>query len=304
MIEATVIVALTCGQPMIASSQGQRPLRVSLAPASIHPGDVARIEVGGAGDDEAVTLIGTDALSSLSGNAGFFFDARLKVWRALVGIDLATKPGTYQVRVQAERTERSVVQTIRIQPKRFPVRKLQVQPGFVDPPPEAVEQIALDNKELSAAYARTSAKKWTGPFLLPVDGTATSNFGSRSYYNDQPRAPHAGVDFRSEPGTPVRATNHGTVVLAEAMYFTGNTVVIDHGARLLSVFAHLSEMHVKAGDVVTPEKIVGLVGATGRVTGPHLHWSVRLNGARVDPLSLVAATKALDSSLQIPDSRF
>jgi murein DD-endopeptidase MepM/ murein hydrolase activator NlpD len=171
---------------------------------------------------------------------------------------------------------------------------LKVEPGYVEPSPDALKQIARDNAALSGAYARRTPKLWNGAFRLPVDGTPTSNFGSRSYYNDQPRAPHAGVDFRSSPGTPVRAANYGTIVLAQDMYFTGNTVVIDHGARLLSVFAHLSEMHVKAGDIVMPETIVGLVGATGRVTGPHLHWSVRLNGTRVDPLSLVAATKALD----------
>ena len=95
----------------------------------------------------------------------------------------------------------------------------------------------------------------------------------------------------SETGTPIRASNHGSIALAAPLYFTGNTVIVDHGARLFSVFAHLSALHVKPGDVATPETIVGLVGATGRVTGPHLHWSVRLNGARVDPLSLVAATR-------------
>jgi murein DD-endopeptidase MepM/ murein hydrolase activator NlpD len=126
--------------------------------------------------------------------------------------------------------------------------------------------------------------------VLPVDGKPSSNFGTRSYYNGQRRAPHAGIDFRGATGTPIRAANTGTVVLASPLYFTGNTIVIDHGARLFSVFAHLSEFRVKAGERVEPQTIVGLVGATGRVTGPHLHWSVRLNGARVDPLSLIAAT--------------
>jgi murein DD-endopeptidase MepM/ murein hydrolase activator NlpD len=280
---------------LTARSQGQRPLNVSLLPASIHPGDVARVEVTGAAVDEPLVLSSAGASPLVSGSIAFHFDPRQGVWRTLVGIDLAIRPGSYQIRIGSAKAERSVVQTIRIEPKQFPVRRLKVEPGFVEPPPAALERIALDAKALAAAYARTSPKQWAGPFLLPVDGTPTSNFGSRSYYNDQPRSPHAGVDFRSSQGTPVRASNHGTIVLAGAMYFTGNTIVIDHGTRLLSVFAHLSEMHVKAGDVVTPEKIVGLVGATGRVTGPHLHWSVRLNGARVDPLSLVAATKTLDA---------
>jgi murein DD-endopeptidase MepM/ murein hydrolase activator NlpD len=144
---------------------------------------------------------------------------------------------------------------------------------------------------LADTYARVSPRIWTGPFVLPVDGKPTSNFGTRSFYNGEPRAPHAGVDFVGRPGTPIRAANQGVVVLARPLYFTGNTIVVDHGAGLFSVFAHLSEFRARAGEVVEPETVVGLVGSTGRVTGPHLHWSVRLNGARVDPMSLVAATR-------------
>ena len=183
-----------------------------------------------------------------------------------------------------------VTLTLHILPKQFQVRRLRVPGNFVEPPAEALEQIKRDSATLAEAYARVSARKWTRAFVLPVDGKPTSNFGTRSYYNGQQRAPHAGVDFVGKPGEPIRAANHGEVVVAASLYFTGNTVVVDYGDRLFSVFAHLSELHVKAGDTVEPTTIVGLVGATGRVTGPHLHWSVRLNGARVDPLSLLAAT--------------
>jgi murein DD-endopeptidase MepM/ murein hydrolase activator NlpD len=159
-----------------------------------------------------------------------------------------------------------------------------------------MEQIARDSALLADVYARSSPRRWSGPFVLPVDGRPSSNFGTRSYYNGQPRSPHAGVDFAGKPGTPIRAANHGRVVVSGPMYFTGNTIVIDYGDRLFSVFAHLSELHAGVGDVVEPTTIVGLVGATGRVTGPHLHWSVRLNGARVDPLALIAATSNAEPS--------
>ena len=118
---------------------------------------------------------------------------------------------------------------------------------------------------------------------------ANSAFGTRSILNGQPRSPHSGADFRSAAGTPIKAPNAGRVVLAGDRYFTGNTVIIDHGLGLFSLFAHLSEVSVKEGDSVQSGEVVGKVGATGRVTGPHLHWSVRLSGARVDPLSLLAA---------------
>jgi murein DD-endopeptidase MepM/ murein hydrolase activator NlpD len=122
-----------------------------------------------------------------------------------------------------------------------------------------------------------------------------SGFGVRSIYNGEPRAPHNGADFASPLGTPVSAPGGGRVVLAESLYFTGRTVVIDHGLGLVSLLAHLSRIDVREGtDVVTGAQI-GLVGATGRVTGPHLHWTVRLQGARVDPLSLIAVLEGSGS---------
>lgn len=278
-----LIVLFSWSDFVTARSQGQRPLRVSVSPAAISQGDVIRIDVIGTGEKPiSTTLFGKDLTFSPDDQRGR--------WSALAGVDLETKPGKYGIRIDHGST-RALTHFIQVQAKQFRVRRLRVPDTFVNPPAEAVAQINNDNKMLAAAYAQNTAQRWRGEFVLPVDGAPTSNFGTRSYYNGVRRSPHAGVDFMSEPGTPIRASNHGSVALAAALYFTGNTVIIDHGARLFSVFAHLSESHVKAGDVVTPETIVGLVGATGRVTGPHLHWSVRLNGARVDPLSLIAVTQ-------------
>jgi murein DD-endopeptidase MepM/ murein hydrolase activator NlpD len=265
-------------------SQGERPLQVSLAPASIRPGDVVRVEIAGAGRDEALT-------ASFSGqDLAFEFDEHDRAWRALLGVDLETEPGEYELVIRRNGDAMPATHALRIVPRTFGVRRLRVSRRFVEPPPETLERIARESRMLADTYARASARQWTGPFRLPLSGKPSSNFGTRSYYNGEPRSPHAGVDFRGATGTPIRAVNRGTIALAEPLYFTGNTVVIDHGARLFSIFAHLSEFRVAAGEVVEPDAIVGLVGATGRVTGPHLHWSVRLNDARVDPLSLVAAT--------------
>jgi murein DD-endopeptidase MepM/ murein hydrolase activator NlpD len=267
----------------VARSQGQRPLSVAVWPASIGQGDVVRIDVAGDADGPiSGTIFGSDL--------SFSFDGANSRWSAIAGVDLETKPGQYRLRV--DRGDVGASRLVQVHARQFRVRRLRVPETFVNPPPEALVQIDHDSKALAAAYAQRTPRRWSGAFGLPVDGAPTSNFGTRSYYNGRVRSPHAGVDFTSEPGTPIRASNHGTVALAAPLYFTGNTVIIDHGARLFSVFAHLSEFQVKAGDVVMPDTIVGLVGATGRVTGPHLHWSVRLNGARVDPLSLVAATQA------------
>jgi murein DD-endopeptidase MepM/ murein hydrolase activator NlpD len=265
-------------------AQGHRPFQVSFAPSTPHPGDVVRVDVEGAdtGDKITATVLGQDI--------EFHFDPQQRKHRALVGIDLDTKPDAYRLHIHRNGTPETPASTLRVLPKEFAVRRLSVPGNFVEPPSDALEQIKRDSAMLAEAYARVSARKWTDAFILPVDGKPTSNFGTRSYYNGQRRSPHAGVDFVGKTGTPIRAANRGEIVVAAPMYFTGNTVVVDYGERLFSVFAHLSEIHVKTGDTVEPATVVGLVGATGRVTGPHLHWSVRLNGARVDPLSLVAAT--------------
>jgi murein DD-endopeptidase MepM/ murein hydrolase activator NlpD len=285
ILAAIAVLPLSlCVERTAARSQGQRPFLVSYSPSTLHPGDVARVDIRGLTGDEQITgtVLGQDL--------AFHYDDRRRAWRALLGIDLDTKPGAYHFHIQHNGDAAAVTSTLQIVPKQFRVRRLRVPAGFVEPPQQALEQIARDSAELAAAYARISPRKWAGAFVLPVDGKPTSNFGTRSYYNGQPRAPHAGVDFVGAPGTPIRAANRGDVVIAAPMYFTGNTIVVDYGDRLISVFAHLSELHAKAGDTVEAGTIIGLVGSTGRVTGPHLHWSVRLNGARVDPLSLVAVT--------------
>jgi murein DD-endopeptidase MepM/ murein hydrolase activator NlpD len=215
-----------------------------------------------------------------------------RTWHALIGIDLAVEPGTYVVTVDAGdddahaiRAELPLVVTRRV----FPTRRLAVNEAFVTPPASEEARIA-DDAALLAAVWRSSEplRLWLGPFVRPVPGAANSAFGTRSIFNGKPRNPHGGADFLSPSGTPVHAPNGGRIVVARDLYFSGNTVVIDHGLGLFSMLAHLSMIGVHEGDEVTASQVVGLVGATGRVTGPHLHWAVRAGDARVDPLSLLA----------------
>ena len=264
-----LLAPLLC--PPLAAQRAAVLLNVDFFPAECHPGDVVRLDVPGV-DGFSATVLGKH------------------VTDGLVGIDLDTKPGSYSVSI-ATSDGRSTMTTLHILPKDFPVRRLRVAPAFVEPPAEEMDRIVRELKTTEGIFHTTTARKWRGAFLLPVDAVPNSNFGSRTYFNGRRRSPHAGVDFMAGSGVPVRAANTGVVALAAPLYFTGNTVIIDYGSGLYSLFAHLSEFRVKSGDVVSPETVVGLVGDTGRVTGAHLHWSVRLQGARVDPLSLVAATK-------------
>ena len=212
-------------------------------------------------------------------------------WTGLVGIDLDTKPGRYVVRLSGEDAAgapATAQYALTVTAKKFPTRELTVDEKFVSPPPEAQARIKLESEKVRAIFEVVSRERyWSGPFRVPVPGSPISEFGKRSVYNGQPRSPHAGTDFRGATGTPIVAPNAGTIVLAANLYYSGNTVIIDHGLGLYSYFGHMSAFSVRQGDRVTTGQVVGKVGATGLVTGPHLHWSVRLVGTRVDPLSLI-----------------
>jgi len=212
-------------------------------------------------------------------------------WRALIGIDLDVAPGAYDVTVEAGPAAAPVraARRLVVSAKQFPTRRLTVNPDFVNPPATVLARIEAEAKRISAIWQSSATSPlWTGAFMTPVPERANSAFGTRSIFNGQARSPHGGADFPSPEGTPVRAPNAGRVVLAGDLYYTGRTVAIDHGLGLVSLFAHLSAIDVVEGARVDSGQTVGRVGSTGRVTGAHLHWTVRAGGARIDPLSLVA----------------
>ena len=215
----------------------------------------------------------------------FAVDARR--WRVLVGIDLETAPGPHFVETETGAPpdiERATYRLV-VTPRTFRTRTLTVDEAFVNPPASAQERIARETAELNALWAASSpAKLWAGPFVRPVEDPANSAFGTRSILNGQPRSPHSGADFNSAIGTPIKAPNAGRVVLAGDRYFTGNTVMVDHGLTLFSLFAHLSEMAVHEGDTVKAGEVIGKVGARGPLTRPHQHRSVRVKRARVETL--------------------
>ncbi len=212
--------------------------------------------------------------------------------QAFVGLDLGIKPGAYPVKIfilnSAGRWE-AFERIITIASREFPVKKLWVEEQFVTPPPSMRERIKRESEILEAIYSRFSLE-WLGEgrFIIPVEGKNFANFGERRIYNNQPRSSHGGVDISAPAGTPVKASNSGEVVLASNLYFSGKTVIIDHGLGLFTLYLHLSKFLVKRGNMVRKGEIVGEVGATGRVTGPHLHWGVKISRSRIDPSSLLS----------------
>jgi murein DD-endopeptidase MepM/ murein hydrolase activator NlpD len=166
---------------------------------------------------------------------------------------------------------------------------LQVEKQFVEPSPEQIKRANEERQKLRDIFDRVTPERlWDGEFRVPLDGVTTgSNFGKRRILNGNPGSPHSGADFPAATGTPVHATQRGRVVLAEELFFSGNTVVLDHGLGIYTFYGHLSEIDAKVGDELEAGAVLGKVGATGRVTGPHLHWGLTVERARVNPLLLV-----------------
>jgi murein DD-endopeptidase MepM/ murein hydrolase activator NlpD len=213
-------------------------------------------------------------------------------WLATVGVDLDSKPGEHAVNVTfhyADGRTQMVREPISVTAGQYPTTELQVEERFVELSPEDQARAEREGAETSAIYDTfTPERYWTDAFDVPVRGAKDGrNFGHRRVFNGQPRAPHSGADLRATTGTPIVAANRGRVVLAKELFYSGNAVFIDHGYGLYTTYLHLSNIDVAVGDFVERGQQLGLAGATGRVTGPHLHWGVRLLDARVDPFSLI-----------------
>lgn len=281
----TVVLVFVLAQAPVPTVAPQSSVTVTAR--AVQPGEVLRVDIRASAPLATVRVRAFGRLMAAAPVAP-------GGWRALVGIDLNVAPGEYPIAIEGRTASGVTVterQTLTVEAKEFPTRTLKVDPRFVTPPKSARARIEREARRLGAIFATEDANPaWPGPFIVPIDGAVVSGFGVRSVYNGEPRAPHGGADFASPTGTPIHAPGGGAVVLASSLYYTGGTVVLDHGGGLYSLFAHLSRTAVTEGARIERGDLLGEVGATGRVTGPHLHWTVRLHTARVDPLSLVYAT--------------
>lgn len=243
-------------------------------------------------------VLGTKTLSGFSGD----WDGRvIPLWsegeksgilHGLIGVDLEKAPGRYEWKVSwknAAGEEQFCSTIVIVQAGKFPTERLKVEKQFVQPDPEQEKRAEEDQKKMRAIFETVTPERyWDGKFLMPLKGVTTGgNFGRRRILNGEARSPHAGVDFPALAGTPVFATQAGKVVLAEELFYSGNTVVIDHGYGIYTLYAHLSAMESQPGQMVRAGEEIGKVGATGRVTGPHLHWGLTVERARVNALQIV-----------------
>ncbi len=184
--------------------------------------------------------------------------------------------------------------SLKILSRHFKSEKLQVTPSRVTPAPKDLERIKREGEEVRAVYAASRPQRlWDEPFRRPLDGLVTSPYGTRRLLNGKLKSYHGGVDLRAATGTPILAANTGTVGLAKNLFYSGNIVILDHGSGLFTTYAHLSRIDVTPGRLVEKDQVIGLTGATGRVSGPHLHWGVKVNGVNVNPLQLLQTLNSL-----------
>ncbi len=273
---ALLIAALACGAAATARAQGQ-DAAVYPRPAAV-PGGVARIDLGPA----------PTRPQALAGEAPLLVVGDAIVWTALVGIPLSADPGEARIRVRSAEGERDIAYTIT--PKRYAEQHLKVSPRTVDLAPEDLARHQRERAHQQGVIATFSAPP-AGSLRMqpPCAGRRSSPFGLRRFFNGQPRNPHSGIDIAAPTGTPVVAPLPGTVIDTGDYFFNGHTVWLDHGGGLLSMLCHLSRIDCQVGERLATGQRLGAVGATGRVTGPHLHWTVSLNRASVDPALFLEA---------------
>ena len=275
---AALAAALLLGASPTVSAQPFTAPRVAAV-----PGGVVTFKLpGGPGERPVVTYSGRSVLV-----------AREPVgWLAIVGIPLDTEPGDYQVSVQQPGANPRQL-PFKVAAKQYRVQQLKVPPNQVNLSAEDEARVARETEKVRAALdGFTAEAPPTLRLRQPVPGRRSSSFGLRRMFNGEARKPHSGMDIAAPAGTPIKAPLAGRVVDVGSYFFNGNNVIVDHGQGLVTMYCHLSKIRVEVGQQLAAGEVLGDVGATGRVTGPHLHWGVALNGAMVDPALFLAPPAA------------
>ena len=280
---ATLLTGLTSTFPARAIPPAKVPPFV-ITPSYVQAGSPEIIRVNQVAD--AVTIDGEWIGRKLQ----FFRGSGRSSWFAIAGVDVEAAPGPSTLHIIAH-TNSGLVdlsQSVEIYPAHYRTGTLSVAPKFVEPGPEEQKQIAADSEIKAKIFAASAAEPlWHSSFHPPVNAAPTDSFGTRRMFNGKLASIHKGMDFRASMGTVVRAANSGMVVLARPLYYEGNCVIIDHGLGLYTLSMHFSRIDVHEGQHVTTGDRLGLSGETGRVTGPHLHWAVRWQGAYLYPAKLL-----------------
>jgi len=278
------LAALVAGALLAGAAGGVEKAEVAVHPARPRVGDVAWLHVKNVSDAAMVEgSVGDRPLTFFPYAGGH---------AALVGLDIDMKPGTHPWRVavlEKSREPRTARGSVRVLRRHFRVERLTLPAAMVDLDPETERRALAENHRLRILYRTiTPERLWRGRFTRPVAGTAPgTGFGARRVINGQPRAPHGGIDYSAPKGTPVVAANTGRVALVAEFFFPGRLVVLDHGLGLYTLYFHLDTVLASEGERIERGQALGTVGASGRATGPHLHFGAQVGAARVDPAALL-----------------
>lgn len=266
------VAVLSAAPPRTETQDDDRPT-ATLPRTSAVPGGVVTLPIDAPADARPVaTLDGARAMVLRDDGQ----------WLAVVGIPLGTTPGRQQLVVN--HSGKTIRLDFDVAAKAYDVQKLKVAPSQVDLSKRDLERVEGEKQRIRKALAAfTDRRPVTLRLVQPVAGERSSSYGLRRFFNDQPRSPHTGMDIAATTGTSIQAAAAGRVTNVGNYFFNGNTVILDHGSGLVTMYCHLSRIDVKAGQDVSAGETIGAVGATGRVTGPHLHFGVTLNGTMVDP---------------------
>jgi murein DD-endopeptidase MepM/ murein hydrolase activator NlpD len=295
--------ASLCSTPTGAQTAKTRTAKapVAAAPAAHDCGNGVMLRLTGSSAQQGglleLTLASTAPLGEIAatwaGNAVPFWEDGVGLRHALLGVDLERAPGEYDLSVAGQLTGGAQVTCtaqVDVKAGQFAVESLKVAPGFVQLSPEDQAHADKESQRIHGIFAQVTAERlWAGRFRMPLDGKLTGhNFGKRRVLNGKPMSsPHSGLDIPAPAGTPIHAAQHGRVALADNLFYSGNTVIIDHGLGVYTFYGHMKSIGVAEGDDVNAGDVIGQVGATGRATGPHLHWTLVVDGARVNPLGIV-----------------
>lgn len=213
-------------------------------------------------------------------------------WHALVGIPLAAKNGEHMITSKHAGTNHNY--RFQVSDKQYETQHLTIKnKRKVNPNAEDMKRIGKERKKINAALAHWDDKFYATSLQLdlPVQGRLSSPYGLRRFFNEQPRKPHSGIDIAAAKGTPINAPASGKVILTGDFFFNGNSAFIDHGQGMITMYCHMDSIKVKDGQLIKRGEQIGTIGMTGRVTGPHLHWSISMNDARIDPNLIVPALR-------------
>ncbi len=271
-----LVIVILCCIPLVSHAQDKVvPLDITIEPNKPGPGDIMVVTIKNV----------TGAAEGTFNGKKIYFNPSKDSLKAIVPVDLFTEPGKYDLDISANGS--TLHQAVEIIKKEYELQRLTLPKDMVELSPENEARVEREQKKMAAVWPNESARQWSGDFTNPLEGEIITPFGVRRIINSIPKNPHSGVDVAGKNGDRIRAPNDGVVRLIDTQFFSGKSLVLDHGQGIYTMFFHLSKVLVRPGQKVKKGMVIALVGSTGRATGPHLHWGVRVQGARVDPLELI-----------------